>query len=187
MIQPCRIVLTGGPGSGKSTLLAALSRKGERCVAETGRAIIQEQMKSGGNALPWGDRTGFALAMLEREVANFHRAAGSFRFWFDRGIPDVLGYLRLEGLPVPPAVAEAARAHRYHCQVFVCPPWPEIFVQDHERRQSPEIAQRTHAEMVRTYGELGYTLIEVPRLPVAARAAFLLDRLAAAPADQPGR
>jgi len=185
--QPCRIVLTGGPGSGKSTLLAALNGLGERCVAETGRAIIQEQVRSGGNALPWGDRTAFTRAMLERELANFHRAAGSSRLWFDRGIPDVLGYLRLEGLPVPPAVTDAARTYRYHRQVFVCPPWPEIFVQDRERRQSPEIARQTHAEMVRTYGELGYTLVEVPRLPVAARAAFLLDRLTAGAADQPGR
>ena len=186
-MQPCRIVLTGGPGAGKSTLLAALARKGECCVAETGRAIIQEQMTSGGNALPWGDRTGFALAMLARELANFHRATGSSRLWFDRGIPDVLGYLRLEGLPVPPTLAEAARAHRFHRQVFVCPPWPEIFVQDRERRQSLETAMHTHAEMVRTYGELGYTLVEVPRLPVAARAAFLLDRLDEGLVDQPGR
>ncbi|WP_191061368.1 AAA family ATPase [Geminicoccus harenae] len=186
-MEPCRIVLTGGPGSGKSTLLAELQRMGERCVAETGRAIIQEQMRSGGSALPWSDRSGFALAMLARETANFHHVTGSSRLWFDRGIPDVLGYLRLEGLPVPPEVTEAARAHRYHHQVFVCPPWPEIYAQDRERRQSLEIATRTHAEMVRTYGELGYTLIEVPRLPVAARAAFLLDRLMDAdPEDQPG-
>ncbi len=51
-----RIVLTGGPGSGKSTLIEVLHRRGYPHSQEAGRAIIQEQVSIGGNALPWGDR-----------------------------------------------------------------------------------------------------------------------------------
>ncbi len=45
-------VVTGGPGSGKTTLIAALAARGYQTTVEAGRAIIREQMETGGTALP---------------------------------------------------------------------------------------------------------------------------------------
>ena len=45
-------VVTGGPGSGKTSLITELARRGFHTIPESGRAIIREEMDSGGDALP---------------------------------------------------------------------------------------------------------------------------------------
>jgi len=173
-------VITGGPGSGKTTLIASLERAGFRVAHESGRRVIREQMAKGGQALPWGDRALFANAMLTRDIAAHerwrHHAEPVF---FDRGIPDVLGYLDLTGLPVPQVMREAARTRRYNRTVFIAPLWPAIFTQDDERKQTLEEAERTCHAMTRVYSAYGYTLIELPRMPVEERVRFVLERTGA--------
>jgi predicted ATPase len=46
------VVITGGPGSRKSTFVEALAAHGLSHMPEAGRAIIQDQLAIGGNALP---------------------------------------------------------------------------------------------------------------------------------------
>jgi predicted ATPase len=95
-------ILTGSPGSGKSTLIAALGVAGIATSPEVGRAIIREQIATGGDALPWRDHLAFARAMIVREVASHHAALATGRtVILDRGAPDVVGFLRASGLPVP--------------------------------------------------------------------------------------
>jgi predicted ATPase len=169
------VVITGGPGSGKSTLIDALERAGHRASPEVGRGVIQAQMAIGGRALPWIDPPLFAETMLSWEMKSYHQeAARPGTVFFDRGVPDVIGYLRLIGLPVPAHMMRAAELFRYHRRVFIAPPWPEIFAPDRERKQTPEEAERSYAAMVETYGELGYELVELPRAPVAARLDVIL-------------
>src|ERR1700733_13787319 len=95
-------VITGGPGSGKSTLVSALAEHGICTVPEAGRAIIRDQVAIGGEALPWSDRRAFAELMLSWEIRSYRVALSlSGPVMFDRGVPDVLGYLRLSNLPIP--------------------------------------------------------------------------------------
>lgn len=170
-------IITGGPGSGKSTLIDALEARGFARTIEAGRAIIREQMANGGNALPWSDPHAFAERMFAWELRSYARAAERDDVvFFDRGIPDVIGYLRLMNLPVPPHIDAAARHHRYNTRVFIAPPWPAIFAQDAERKQTPEEAERTYQAMVETYADYGYELTELPRVGVAQRVAFVLRR-----------
>jgi predicted ATPase len=120
-------------------------------MPEAGRPIIQDQVAIGGEALPWAERQAFAELMLSWEMRSYRvalKAKGPVIF--DRGVPDVLGYLRLSNLPVPPHVERAAHMFRYHRRVFIAPPWPEIFGQDNERKQSFEEAQATYDVMVET-------------------------------------
>ena len=81
---------------------------------------------------------------------------------FDRGVPDVLGYLRLIGLSIPAHVERAAQMFRYNRRVFIAPPWRDIFQIDAERKQSFEEAQATYEAMIETYSGLGYELIQLP-------------------------
>jgi predicted ATPase len=170
-------VITGGPGSGKSTLIAALAQAGFAVAPEAGRAVIREQVAAGGDALPWADRAGFAQLMLARDIASYETARRQpGTVYFDRGIPDVIGYLSLEGLPVPDAMREAAARCRYNRRVFIAPPWPEIFTQDTERKQTPAEAARTYHAMVATYKACDYELVELPRTSVAERVRFVRAR-----------
>ena len=92
-------VVTGGPGSGKSSLIDAMTRRGFRTMPEAGRAIIQDQVRIGGPALPWADRAIFAELMLGWELRSYHEAlASDAPVLMDRGIPDVVGYLTLLSL-----------------------------------------------------------------------------------------
>ncbi len=170
--------ITGGPGSGKSTLISALAQHSIRTMPEAGRAIIQDQLAIGGEALPWSDRRAFAELMLAWEMRSYRDALNlGGPVIFDRGVPDVLGYLRLSDLSIPSHVERAAQTFRYHHRVFVAPPWPEIFAPDAERKQSFAEAQVTYEVMVETYSTLGYSPIPLPLESVQKRVQFVLAEI----------
>ncbi|MFV0512897.1 MAG: AAA family ATPase [Jhaorihella sp.] len=167
-------VVTGGPGAGKTSLLTELARRGFHTIPESGRAVIREEMAGGGDALPWADRMAYAERMLERDLRAYSAAqALSGPVIFDRGIPDITGYLTLCGLPVPPHIAAAAKAASYNACVFLAPYWDEIFTQDTERKQSRAEAKATYAVMRETYIALGYEITELQRADIATRADFV--------------
>jgi predicted ATPase len=172
------VVVTGGPGSGKSTLIDALERAGFSRTVEAGRGIIQDQVAIGGQALPWNDPVLFAEMMLAWEMRSYRWAeqqAGTI--FFDRGVPDVAGYLRLMKLPVPEHVGRAAERFRYNSRVFIALPWEEIFRQDRERKQDFDEAVRTYQALASSYSELGYQLVELPRASVESRLQFVRQTL----------
>lgn len=172
-------VITGGPGSGKTSLIDALAIEGIRHMPEAGRAIIQDQVEIGGTALPWGDREAFAALMLGWEMRSYREAIGMpGPIIFDRGIPDVVGYLRLCGLPVPDSAIKAAEQRRYANRVFIAPPWPAIFEQDTERKQTLAEAEATYHAMVDAYTSFGYELVALPLTSVMERASFVRNRIA---------
>ncbi|MEO5758612.1 MAG: AAA family ATPase, partial [Mesorhizobium sp.] len=117
----------------------------------------------------------FAELMLSWELRSWHSAREhTGPVFFDRGVPDTLGYLRLSGLSVPRHVSAAANCFRYNPRVFIAPPWPEIFAQDEERKQTLDEAERTYHVLVSTYTELGYELVPLPLVPVETRLRFVL-------------
>ena len=144
-------------------------------MPEAGRAIIQDQVAIGGEALPWSDRRAFAELMLSWEIRSYRAALRlTGPVIFDRGLPDVLGYLRLSDLPIPSHVEKAAQIFRYHRRVFIAPPWPEVFARDAERKQSFEEARATYEVMTETYSALSYNLIPLPVGSVQERVQFVL-------------
>lgn len=171
-------VVTGGPGTGKSILIDQLTRRGVARMPEAGRAIIKDQVRIGGAALPWEDRALFAELMLSWDLRSYQEALSSeVPVLMDRGIPDTIAYLRLCGAPVPAHFQAAAKLHRYNRLVFLAPFWEEIYAQDDERKQSVEEARATGSMLAQTYAELGYELVELPFASVEERANFLLARL----------
>ncbi|MGC2473237.1 MAG: AAA family ATPase [Candidatus Sulfotelmatobacter sp.] len=171
-------VITGGPGSGKTALIDALRLRGYPCSVEVGRGIISNQVAIDGPALPWHDPMLFSELMLSWEMRSYHLAEqGTAPAFFDRGVPDVLGYLRLMNIPVPEHMQKAAIKFRYNQTVFIAPPWPEIFRQDRERKQDFAEAVRTYESLVATYSDLEYRLVEVPRASVEERLRFVLENV----------
>ena len=168
-------VITGGPGSGKTSLLDALEVRGFRRSWEAGRALIQQQVAIGGRALPWADRSLFAELMLSWEIRSYRCAEQvPCPTFFDRGVPDVVGYLRLVSLPVPDHVRKAVEILRYNTRVFLAPPWPEIFTRDEERKQDFQEAVRTYESLRVTYAEQGYEIHQLPLASIEDRVDFVL-------------
>jgi predicted ATPase len=171
-------VLTGGPGAGKTTVIDGLTAEGYAGTVEAGRAVIQDQSAIDGPALPWKDPALFAEHMLTWEMRSHaiaRETAGTV--FFDRGVPDVIGYLRLSEKPVPIHVERAAEKFRYNRRVFVFPPWRAIFRQDEERRQDFAEAERTFEAVRDAYRDVDYQCVEVPMAPPAERVRFILQNM----------
>jgi len=162
-----RVVIAGGPGSGKSTLLQALAASGERCYEEASRALIREQLAQSGQRLPWGDLWAFAQECAARMLAQLADSAHHGRCFFDRGLPDLMGYLTHGGRTAPDEWRKASRA--YAPVVFFAPPWQEIYVNDAERPQSFAEARSLSAHVRRAYVDCGFRLIELTKSSVPDR------------------
>lgn len=172
------VVITGCSGGGKSTLLGELARRGHRVFAEPGRQIVKEQDWIGGDALPWSAPAKFADLALSRGLhQRIAATAEGGLVFFDRSIIEPLSGLARLGLPVPDHFRRAAEVCRYDETVFVAPPWPEIFREDPERRHGFVEAAAEHEPLLATYRSLGYRLVELPKVEVAARADFVLATL----------
>lgn len=171
-------VITGASGAGKSTLLAALGDLGYSIVPEIARAIVQEQEQCGGNLLPWTNLQAFMEEVLVRNI-HAHQSAQSLTspVFFDRGIPECVGHMRLLGLDVKPGHMAAPSQHRYASTVFVTEPWPEVYVYDRERRASFERAARSYEPTVAAYVEAGYRTCVIPKASLQERVAFVLTQL----------
>ncbi|MGC4048271.1 MAG: AAA family ATPase [Paludibaculum sp.] len=92
-------------------------------------------------------------------------------------MPDTLAYARLIGLGGLAPIERACRRYRYAPVVFVAPPWEAIYETDSERKQPYEEVSRTHDQLVQTYQDCGYELVELPLVPAEERARFLLATL----------
>lgn len=175
MPGPIRAVVTGGPGAGKSTLLAELAQRGISVEEEAARAILQAP---DGMALRERDPKGFAEAMFARELVSFKRAGErDGATVFDRGFPDTVGFLRLEGLPVPEMMDRICRDTRYSGPIFRAPPWREIYCPDEERIQDWDQARASDAAVCAAWRDYGYELIDLPFAEVAERADFVIELL----------
>ena len=170
-----RIVIAGGPGSGKSTLLQALAESGEICYEESSRVLIREQVAQAGRLVPWGDLSAFAHECSGRMRAQLTDSARHGRCFFDRGLPDLIGYLSHGGRSAPDAWRAASRA--YAAVVFFAPPWREIFANDAERPQSFDEAQELSAHIRRAYEDCSFQVVELVKSSVADRRRQVLDYL----------
>ncbi|TAL32061.1 MAG: hypothetical protein EPN98_14720 [Phenylobacterium sp.] len=174
MHKPNFFVFTGGGGTGKTALIEHLRAAGELTLDENIRAVIREQIEAGGSAVPWIDPKACCDLTTARDIADFDRLAGETgRVFFDRGLMDMYG---TNGVPPSPALVEAIRTRRYNRQVFVFPPWQDIYANDAERRQDWSQMEAVFAQILRTLPDLGYHPVIVPKGSVEDRAAFVLSR-----------
>jgi len=170
-------LITGAPGSGKTLILRELVALGFTGVNEPAREVLAGQRAAAGSGVYDSYPRLFCDLMLSRAIADFERVSGARTpVFFDRGIPDQIGYAELFGIDTS-AAESAARAHRYNVVVFALPSWPEIYVTDSERTMTFESAHAFGARVRHIYEDLGYSAIVVPCDTVGARARFIVETL----------
>lgn len=103
--------------------------------------------------------------------------AGNIVF-FDRGIPDLYSYSNKFCDDVTPEINEAVNQYRYNLQVFLFPPWPDIYCHDTERRQDFKEAVETDYAIKEGYTACGYSVLEVPKDSIKRRVDFILETVA---------
>lgn len=171
-------VLTGGPGSGKTTLIEQLSKNGYNCVPEVGRTIIKKQLLLGGTALPWSNVDDYSNLMLQYSLQDFISLSPRTDIhFFDRGIPDVLGYAELINLANQDIYTNSVENFRYNSTVFILPPWEDIYTTDAERKQDFKLAIDTYDIMKKIYEKYDYKLVDIPCMSVSERIDFILDKI----------
>jgi predicted ATPase len=169
--KPNFFVFTGGPGVGKTALIRHLQDHGEQVVEETHRAVIAEQVAAGSRAVPWDDFGAYCELCVRRDIGKFDAVASeTARIFFDRSMLDGFD----SRWAAPPELAAAARIRRYNRQVFVFPPWREIYETDAERRQDWAEAEATFSRILAVVARFGYEPRIVPTGPLAERAGFVL-------------
>ncbi|WP_321288304.1 AAA family ATPase [uncultured Sunxiuqinia sp.] len=172
-------VITGGPGVGKTTLLEKLKKTNYEIVPEIARELIKEQQNNNGKALPWRNKNLYKEMMFDRSIRSFEEIENNTNkekpIFFDRGFLDAICYAKLIGSKISERMKSYAENWRYNKNVFMLPPWREIYETDNERKQDWEEVILTFEKMSETYKSYDYKIIEIPKKPISERARFVLE------------
>ena len=173
-----RIVITGGPGTGKSTIINELLKRGYTCLEEISRQVILDAKKEGIDQLFLTNPLLFSELLLKGRQQQFEatKTLNTSVTFFDRGIPDIVAYMDFIGDTYPLEFINACNNAVYDA-VFILKPWKEIYTVDNERYESFEQALQIHDNLVNTYKNYNYTLIDVPFDTVENRCNFILKVL----------
>lgn len=171
-----RIVITGGPCTGKTTIINELKQLGYNVFSEVARKVIKQEVESNSNAVPWEDVTAFSKLVLKEQQKDFESTKTGVAF-YDRGIPDLLGYLNHAKLEIFAELKLATQINKYNI-VFICPPWQRIYTTDNERKESFEQANLIHNELAKAYENAGYDVVIVPKSSLTNRVQFIIKELA---------
>lgn len=173
-----KYIITGGPCTGKTTLIGELRRLGYSCYDEIARQVILEQKAAGSDVVPWLNLEKFSSEVLRKMLDQYAGATATNDIQFcDRGIPDIIAYLRAAGLPVHPGYLEHISRIKYRRLVFIAPPWEEIYEADEVRTENFETSGRLYTFLQQVYTEHGFEIMEIPRLELPERARFVLSTI----------
>jgi predicted ATPase len=172
------ILVIGGPGSGKTTLINELTKRGYICYPEISREVTQKAQEKGIDQLFLENPLLFSELLLEGRIKQHQSAVNEHTemVFIDRGIPDVLAYMHYKGDYYPERFDLACKEHLYH-QIFLLPPWENIYTSDKQRYENFQQASEIHLHLIETYEKYGYSLIEVPKDTIENRINFILNKI----------
>ncbi|MTH98328.1 AAA family ATPase [Roseibium sp. RKSG952] len=170
------IILTGCSGAGKSSTLAELACAGYQTLPEAGRRVVETELASGGEALPWKNPLQFVEKAVEtclNDLSCLDLTGGTS--FTDRSLIDLIAFLVRSGITVPGRLERLLDENHYSTTAFIYAPWPHIYKTDMERRHDFDEARREYEHLIEFYGSLGFNLVQVPQAPIEARVRFILD------------
>ncbi|MAD97168.1 MAG: ATPase [Flavobacteriaceae bacterium] len=171
-----KIVFFGGPGTGKTTIINELKKLGYPCLDEISREITAKAQKEGISQLFLEDPLLFSSKLLEGREMQF-KSANELNepvVFFDRGLPEVFGYMDYLGTEYPDRFVEKSKAYRYQ-KVIHFPVWEKIYTTDDERYESLVEAQKIEKYLIDAYESLGYTVHSIPFGSIEQRTRYILN------------
>lgn len=170
-----KIVLAGAPGVGKSTLIDMFGMLGYKTTPEVSRIIIDENLKSGGDLLPWKNTQAFQDEIAKRQVEMEESLNSSDHeiVFMDRGLIDPYAFCQFGNVSISPLI-ETLGYDRYE-KVFILEPLSS-YEHDPGRKFTSEDSARLHKLVYDAYIKFGYEVISVPELPPQERIEFILSR-----------
>jgi predicted ATPase len=172
-----KVIITGGPGFGKTSIIEELETRNYKCFHEVSRNLIKKQLALGGNVLPWKDLVAFSKIIFDCRIQQFQQALTNDFTFFDRGIPDIIAYLKKDNFQIPSTFISKSIECKYYSTVFIVPPWEEIYKNDGQRMEDYKTATKLHEIISTTYDKLGYEIVVLPKVSVKERADFILNIL----------
>ncbi|WP_268237682.1 ATP-binding protein [Legionella impletisoli] len=168
--------MTGAPSSGKTTIINALSVRGFQTAPEIARAYLEQLLKEDPEAFVT-HRGNYVVQnkILELKITRENQLPSDALIFFDRGIPDSLGYYRYYHLETD-QIMDKMRLCQY-AYVFFLEGLPIIY---DEIRHEDEIEARLIGEHIyHAYKELGYEIIRIPPATVEQRITMILSSIRA--------
>jgi predicted ATPase len=169
-------IISGCSGSGKTKIIEELKKRNYRCFNEVARIVIKSSIENNSEVLPWSDRAEFDKVVLKEMVKDYNSADDTL-FFSDRGIPEIMAFSLAKERQITQEIKDAAQKYKYANEVFLTPPWKEIFVNDDERRESFIEAEKVYTWIKKVYLDLGYKIIEIPKDKIENRSDFILEQL----------
>lgn len=94
-------------------------------------------------------------SMFQRSIESYEKtlmeSTANALIFFDRTFLDVLCYSALEGIPIDQEMKTFAEINRHNSNVFILPPWQEIYQTDTQRKQNWNEAVFAYNKMIQTY------------------------------------
>ncbi|MGC6422340.1 MAG: AAA family ATPase [Flavobacteriaceae bacterium] len=149
------IAITGGPGTGKSKLIETLQDHGYTCFEEISRHVIDKGKQLGMHNYFLESPQAFSKELFEGRKQQYSQANSlAYRpnkpfIFLDRGLPDVIAYLEMQGIEKPDWNKELSDC-RYDRIIFL-PPWEAIYKQDSQRMEPYERAVKISKQLWKTY------------------------------------
>jgi len=172
-----RIILSGGPGTGKSSILKALSKLGYACKEESFREFIPEDSVAESTFNFQNSPLRFSELLFKSRVQQYHQAVHNETNFYDRSLIDVVAYLVLDEIDAPKEWLDFIENNKYHNTVLYFPFWEEIYHKDYKRVENITLAKKIDLQLRKTYKELGYKIIEIPKLSIPKRVEFICEFL----------
>lgn len=169
-----KYIITGGPGFGITTTVNELHRLGFATVREAARHLI-EIAGPESHCLPWIDREAFDQT-LARQKAQDYRLVTRLPVFFDRAIPDYVGWRLYTGYSLE-KYFRFVEEYPYERTVFMTIPWEEIYEQNENRPFSFDESKRIHQILAYSYASLGFTVMLLPKASPSSRANLIKQYL----------
>lgn len=159
-------VITAGPSAGKSSVVRELNARGYRIGSEGARIVIDQAVSEGNDIEEYRSTPQYQRDVIEADRRVETNIPNDDVVFLDRSLADNIAYANLTDREIPESLHDECR-NRYSC-VYLLEQIP--FEDDYARTEDEQMAQDLHDELRSVYEHLGYTVVDVPLMPVDERA-----------------